>query len=266
MTFFKNNLKIAGLAGAGAIAISGIAGIYQQADACGVGVSEFKVKANLNVRAGAGTEYEVVGTLKKGDVVKPFASHKNGLWGEVKLSNGRTGCVSMQYLEEIDNCDDSNTDTETVPSNEEWTGYTTANLNVRLNPTTSSSIATTLPKGTQIKVEYQTSKGWARIRYQYKHSLEYGYVSSQYISKSNVSNDVKNDATVTISGKSGVTTANLNLRKDSSTSSQVIFTLQKGTTVDILSKSGNWYYVECGNPNSGKPARGYVSAQYISVR
>ena len=252
----KKNLAMAGLVGG--IAITSVAGMYQQANACGVGVSEFKATANLNIRAGAGTEYPVVGTLKKGQVVKPIASHKDGLWGEIKLSNGKTGCVSMKYLEEIDTCDtDSNSNTL-----ENCTGYLTANLNVRRSPSTSGSIATTLPKGTQVKVIYQTSTGWSRIEYK---NGEIGYVSSKYVSKSNVTTTESNTTTTTV-GKSGVTTARLNLRSDSNTSSSVILVLEKGATVDVISKTSNgWYYVECKNPNSGKPARGYVSAKYVSI-
>ena len=56
-----------------------------------------------------------------------------------------------------------------------------------------------------------------------------------------------------------VTASSLILREKASTSSNALQTLQKGTELDIVSKSGSWYKV-----NYGK-ITGYVHASYIKI-
>ena len=61
--------------------------------------------------------------------------------------------------------------------------------------------------------------------------------------------------------KEGVTTANLNFRKSASTSSLVINTIPKNTTVEILEQlSSGWYKVKY------KGLTGYVSGSYVSIK
>ncbi len=57
---------------------------------------------------------------------------------------------------------------------------------------------------------------------------------------------------------SGTTTANVNLRKGASTSTNIITTIKKGSKVTIVDKSiSGWYKVKYSNKT------GYVSNQYI---
>ena len=66
----------------------------------------------------------------------------------------------------------------------------------------------------------------------------------------------------TLHSKAGIVSTSgskLNVRKSSSTGSAVVTTLQKGTYVTLISRSGSWWYVEYG-----KNKYGYCHADYIS--
>jgi uncharacterized protein YraI len=57
--------------------------------------------------------------------------------------------------------------------------YVTANLNLRMEPNTQSSIITVLPKGTAIIIDEDCDCKWIPVRY----SGYIGYVSTKYLSK-----------------------------------------------------------------------------------
>ena len=68
-------------------------------------------------------------------------------------------------------------------------------------------------------------------------------------------------STPSASSEKGVTTANLNFRKSASTSSLVINTIPKNTTVEILEQlSSGWYKIKY------KGLTGYVSGSYVSIK
>ncbi len=68
------------------------------------------VKAEiLNIREGAGTQYNVVGQVKKGDKVTTI-SESNG-WTEIETENGTKGFVATKYLSS-DNQSESNTNSK----------------------------------------------------------------------------------------------------------------------------------------------------------
>ena len=68
-------------------------------------------------------------------------------------------------------------------------------------------------------------------------------------------------STPSASSEKGVTTANLNFRKSASTSSLVINTIPKNTTIEILEQlSSGWYKIKY------KGLTGYVSGSYVSIK
>ena len=260
-----NEKLVVGLAG---LATVGVMGIYQEASACGVGHEEFMVTADsLNVRSGAGTNYSVIGSVKKGQKFIPFESGQNGAWGKIKLSNGRTGWVSMQYMKSIDTCN-----TQTPEQN--WTGVVTASsLNVRYDAGTKYSVKTSLPKGTEVEVKYEIN-GWYKIEYKKGGRYDFGYVSKQYISKKSTtsSNNTSNNTSNSISNSqaseqnwAGIVTANsLNVRTEAGTNNAVKTSLPKGTEVQVHSEKNGWYYIEY--KKNGKYDFGYVSKQYVTKK
>lgn len=105
----------------------------------------------LNVRSGAGTNYPVTTTVKKGEVYTIVEEKKNGstLWG--KLKSG-AGWISLAYTDKV------STAKYTAGSYE----VTASALNVREKPTTDSRIVTTLKRGSKQGID-KTSGDWGHI-------------------------------------------------------------------------------------------------------
>lgn len=60
-------------------------------------IDDLITTSNLNVRSGPSTENNIIGYLKKGSSVK-IVEKTNNYWYKVKLSNGKIGYCSRQYL------------------------------------------------------------------------------------------------------------------------------------------------------------------------
>jgi uncharacterized protein YgiM (DUF1202 family) len=71
----------------------------------------------LNIRAGAGTKYEVVNKISQGQKVTVLTEH--GKWSEIELENGTKGFVSTKFLS------DSQTSSSSKGSDKKnsWIGY-----------------------------------------------------------------------------------------------------------------------------------------------
>ena len=152
--------------------------------------------------------------------------------------------------ENNDNVNDD-TNTENNPSTVIEKGVTTENLNLRVEASTSSKIITTIPKGKTIEIVEKLNSGWYKVNYNGKT----GYVSSSYVS---INGSTENKPSIVT--EKGVTTANLNLRVGSSTSSKIITTIPKGKTIEIVEKlNSGWYKVNY----NGKT--GYVSSKYVRL-
>ena len=122
------------------------------------------------------------------------------------------------------------------------TKVTTANLNMRTGAGTNYSIITTIPNGQTVTV-LSSSSGWHKVTY----SNKTGYVSSEYL---------KDVETVT---KYKVTTTVLNVRNNSSLTSNIIGKLNKDTVVEVVSIINNqWAKIKYNNSYA------YCSTDYLS--
>lgn len=102
--------------------------------------------AEINIRTGPGTEYESIGTFKRGDIITVVASTSNG-WK--KLAEGKY--VIAEFL--------STSAPETAKTG---TYYATGSINVRSGPGTEYEVVKTLPLGSAIEITAVTSNGWYR--------------------------------------------------------------------------------------------------------
>ena len=123
----------------------------------------------------------------------------------------------------------------------ETTGYTTADLNLRKKPSTSSKVLKTFSAGTKISIT-GSDGDWYKVT----SGKKTGYVSKEYVTSEWVAYS---------------TTDNLNLRKKASTSSKVLKQLDAGDKVTVLSKSGDWYKVKSGS-KTGYLRNDYITFQY----
>lgn len=100
--------------------------------------------AEINIRSGPGTDYEIVDTLERGDKLQVTASTDNG-WKKV----GDSRYVISTYV------------SKTPPSQPaSGTYYTTGVVNVRSGPGTEYSIVKELSEGSAIEVTALTANGW----------------------------------------------------------------------------------------------------------
>ena len=211
-----------------------------QADACGLGSTDFKVTASvLNVRTEPNTcTGVVVKKLKAGTVVRPVELSANKAWAKI----GERQWVSMSYLQMMDN--------HTIPNNEadykaiNPTDYiiTTSSLNVRKSPSTSSSVIGSVKKDDIVTVTkvhnawlYVKNVGWIHGNYAKKFIVE---------SNNNVKPQFK-ETTIAMRELT-VTATSLNVRSGPGTNYSVIDTFKKGRTVMTNTQSGNWYKTEFG--------------------
>lgn len=114
----------------------------------------------LNVRSGAGTNFNKIGTLSRGMLVS--GEVENG-WMKFDY-NGQTGYCSADYLQTVNE------------SSLEGLAVTCRTLNVRAGAGTNFDKIGTLSRGTEIKV-LEVLSGWYKIEF----NGGVGYVSAAYI-------------------------------------------------------------------------------------
>lgn len=128
------------------------------------------------------------------------------------------------------------------------TYVTTAKLNVRSGPSTSSTILTTLKKGAKVQATAAASNHWVPITYAGKKA----YVSADYL-KATAEALVSKTTTKT-------TTVNVNLRGEPSLTADIVTVLKKGTPVTVTSNtSGDFTAVTIGDVD------GWVATRYLTA-
>lgn len=174
------------------------------------------VDADLNVRSGPGKDYERVGGLKKGDTVKILAQVNS--WGYT----GK-GWISMSYVK-MDNAV-----TTGVTGNGTVTG---SELNIRKEASMDGEIVGSYVKGDKVEI-LEVKDGWGRT--------DKGWISLKY---------VKMDTST-----GTVTADSLNIRKEPSTDADKIGYYEKGDTVKILERKGDW----------GRTDKGWINMKYVKM-
>ncbi|WP_416147704.1 SH3 domain-containing protein [Salipaludibacillus sp. HK11] len=210
---------------------------------------------NLNVRASATTSSSIISSIRKGTKVDLL--EKSGSWYKIKVGS-RTGYIHGNYVKVTNTSSGSGSSGGTDSSSTIGNGEVTAsNLNVRASASTNSSIISSLRKGTKVDL-LEKSGNW----YEIKVGSRTGYIHGSYVNVTNASSGSGSsggtDASSTV-GSGEITASNLNVRASASTNSSIISSLRKGTKVDLLEKSGNWYKVKVGSRT------GYIHGNYVKV-
>lgn len=217
----------------------------------------------LNVRAGAGTDYAKVGKLPKGtQVVILETTQVNGAnWGRIDI-----GWVHMHYIELGGTADNSGSTGGNTGSNSgsgfDNSGSNTGSgsgsaesglhkygvvkgtdtLRVREAPGTDSKQVGTLERGDRVKILETTKVGkttWGRI--------DKGWISLYYV-------ELDEDVAGTYKT---VTTKSLNIRSGPGTKNAKVGTYEKGEVVKILETT------TVGSTLWGRTDRGWISMDYV---
>ncbi|GHH98110.1 SH3 domain-containing protein [Neobacillus kokaensis] len=210
----------------------------------------------LNLRKSASTKSSVIGSLKKGTAVTVYSEAKG--WAKVKAGR-KIGYVSTNFLASKNSDSNSGSDGFTKQSTSQpvtkYVNVASGSLNMRNGASTSASIIVKLAKGTPVKV-YSSSGGWSKIEVYGKK----GYVSSAFLGdKSQGTNNGSSMSTpkIIIKYVNINASSRLNVRKSTSTSSDIITKLINGTEVKVISESKGWAKIEV----NGK--QGFVSSEFL---
>ena len=200
---------------------------------------EVTAKIETNLRDGATTKSNIVGTLKNGEFLKRTATGSNG-WSRL-IYNGKTVYAITTYL-----TTDKNYKTEIIFSVsdgfEPASGEVTAKeeTNLRAEPNTNSTIVATIKNGEFVTRVGVSPSGWSRLIYNgqtvyAKTSL----LTTEIISRPSVSSEAK-PVSDGFSAASGRVTAKseTNLRTAPNVdNSEVVYTLKRGELVELTGKS-----------------------------
>ena len=196
-------------------------------------------KIETNLRDGATTKSNIVGTLKNGEFLKRTATGSNG-WSRL-IYNGKTVYAITSYL-----TTDRNYKTEIISSVsdgfEPASGEVTAKeeTNLRAEPNTNGAIVATIKNGEFVTRVGVSPSGWTRLIYNgqtvyAKSSL----LTTEIISRPSVSSE-ENPVSDGFSAASGRVTAKseTNLRTAPNVdNSEVVYTLKRGEFVELTGKS-----------------------------
>lgn len=225
---------------AGSLLAPANSGMFSPEVAQAASLGTYTVTADvLNVRSGAGVNFQKIGSLKIGARVTAIQKLNNG-WYKINFS-GKTGYVSGAYIKQ-----------GTSPTASAITYVVNATtLNVRSGAGTNYKKIGSLKNGAKVDVIQKQSNGWYRINYNGKT----GYVSGQYVK-------VKNSATtpppVSTSAIYLVTGDSLNVRSGAGASYQRIGSVSQGTKLSVVRKESNgWYRIHY------KGKTGFVDGRYV---
>ena len=204
------------------------------------------VSSSLNVRAEAGTQYEVITHLKNGQEVEICGEVDS--WYKINI-DGKIGYVSKEYIER------SNLNINNAGENSaSGTGHVvnvSSSLNIRQSASTSSAIVGTLKNGQSFNI-IGKSGGWYHIQV----NGVTGYVSGEYVQEG-AGSSTNTESTSSGKGKVVNVSTNLRVRSAASTNSSVLGYLLNGQYVNIVGKSSGWVHIKFNN------TIGYVSSEYI---
>lgn len=202
---------------------------------------------SLNVRTEPSSSSKQIGSLKKGSIVTVYKIEKG--WANISFQD-RKAWVSSSYIKE------NHSTGSHIPSQKEakTAKVTATSLNVRSGAGTQYKTVGSLKNGAVVSV-IKEEGNWSNITYG---SIK-GWVSSAYLlnqtGKPSANKPVK-------SGKWGTVTATyLNFRSSGNLTSPIIGSIKYGTSVQILSESGSWLFIQTSD---GK--KGWVSRQYITIQ
>ena len=223
----------------------------------------------LNVRTGAGTNYNTLGTVPVGTSVNVLGT-ENG-WYKVNVTvNGQTvtGYVKTDYVTMNGGSSENNsssTENNTTPAS--GTATCKYALNLRSGAGTNSNIVTVLSEGTKVTIN-SASGQWYNVTATVNGKTVTGYLYATYLTvdnnsgnSSNNSNNANNNNTQSAQGQCKVTADFLNLRKEANTSCTVLGTVKAGDILTITGTSGSWYQVTA--TVNGKTVTGYVYSEYV---
>ncbi len=197
-------------------------------------------KEEVNLRAGAGTNFEIVGTLKSGEFVNRIGIGKNG-WSKLEYKGKTVYAITSYLTTEVITVEkpDIVGGMTFTPKNDRVTAKIEVNL--RKTPSTDGEKVASLKAGEFLDRTAISDKGWSRLTY----NGQTVYAVTSYLTNEVQENENPPDGSVTEHGmtfspvNTNVTAKEeTNLRdKPSTTDSTVVYTLKNGEYVQKVGES-----------------------------
>lgn len=207
-------------------------------------------KEKVNLRIGAGTNFDISGTLKNGDTLTRTGIGTNG-WSRLIYKDKTVYAISSYLTTDLSYTIPA-TPTEDIVAGNTFTAINdkvTAKetVNLRSLPTTDSDVVATLKNGEFIQRTAYSNKGWSRLEY----NGNAVYAISSYLTTDNTStSDTKpdnNSGMLFETVEEQVTAkSETNLRNAPTTvNSEIIYTLKNGEYIWRIGVSNNgWSKLE----------------------
>lgn len=182
---------------------------------------------DVNMRAGAGMSYDVVGVVPEGATVT--ATGTSGSWVAVTY-DGRSGYVYGSYLSPKAGSETG----ATTDGSSAGTARTTADLNVRTGPGTGYQVVDVLLEGAAVETTGTTSGNWTQIL----HQGERRWVSSSYLTTGGTSGSGTSGSGTDATTRGQVrATADLNLRAEGYYGATIVGVLPADSIVDVTGET-----------------------------
>lgn len=212
--------------------------------------------SSLNVRTGAGTSNNRIGSLPRGTSVTVL--EKSGNW--YKVSSGSiTGYVCGDYLKFTDTPSSAPV-ASAAPAATAASGtakVTASSLNLRTGAGTNNSIITAFPRNTVVTLIERTGNGWAKV----SANGRTGYVCEDYLAFGDASAPAAAPAQAApqSSGLYAIVNASaLYLRTGAGQSYSSITLMPRNTKVTVVEKGSGWSKVTTPSGQTGYASNDYL--------
>ena len=228
-------------------------------------VTKVKTTDVVNVRSSDSVEADRLGKTSKGQILELVEEKVNG-WSKI-IFEGKEGYIKSEFLVaeetemQLSTEVPENAKTESVPEIDNSTkkeGKLTDTVNVRKTPSTDADIVGILTKGTEIEVLEQMNNGWTKIN----HANGPAYVKSDFITiLGELQEEEKEETTATVVTQKAKLTDTVNVRKNSSTSADIIGILNKGSEIEVIEQMSNGW-TKINHPNG----IAYVKSDFVEMQ
>jgi len=196
------------------------------------GGARYRVDAyRLNFRQGPGTNFPVIGSLQKSEMVDGLGVSPDGQWAQVRKSTGVTGWASLKFMTEIAPPPPSNPDDVLMI-------VTVDTLNVRSGPSTGYSVIGKVHRGERL-VYLNATPAWDWVNIKTPDNKT-GWCSAKYLMENNDLTASPDDYPTT--GFHRVLVDGIPLREGPDNHYPAIteLTFNRVVIVDKLSDDGKW--------------------------
>ncbi len=220
----------------------------------------------LNVRSDASTSSSIMCYIVKG--TKVTITGTSGDWYKIETTVGGAkviGYVHSSYIT-VGASDNTSGNAGQTPAAGEGVCNTSA-LNIRKDASTSSDTYGVIKQGEKVTI-LSKSGDWYKVKTTVSGVEVTGFAHASYItvatSGSTASGSAGGSSVTAASGTGVCNTDVLNVRKEASTSSEILGRIDKDDTVTITGTSGDWYQVKA-TVASGD-VTGFVYKTYIDKK